>query len=278
LGNQVNKRLAKINLGSVIGSIPYRMAFAGGWVDQPFISAHNPSPPGSMVVVSLEPTFPFMTKCGMGTSSRQVAMEIWDGSLPDKDPQLLMRELYHAENGDRNEPSGSQDMAGIVFSGVNRLDFDVNFEGGFFPVHVESNNDPKIARWLEDVIYCLPINQRPSGYFPLGEINLDPVWIEKLGQTGKDCFQAILNQNAEKLGSSMNETMRCWETILPHTVRHPTITINLLEILKYYQSCYKGAMYSGCGGGYLYVVSDEPVPGAFKVNIRISAGKKDQNG
>jgi len=31
-------------------------------------------------------------------------------------------------------------------------------------------------------------------------------------------------------------------------------------------------MYSGCGGGYLYVVSDEPVPGAFKVKVR---GKKE---
>jgi hypothetical protein len=76
----------------------------------------------------------------------------------------------------------------------------------------------------------------------------------------------------------MNETMRCWETILPNTVRHPTITINLLEILEFYQSGYYGAMYSGCGGGYLYVVSDEPVPGAFKVNVRISAEKNKQNG
>ncbi len=25
-------------------------------------------------------------------------------------------------------------------------------------------------------------------------------------------------------------------------------------------------MYSGCGGGYLIVVSEKPVPGAFKVN------------
>jgi hypothetical protein len=28
-------------------------------------------------------------------------------------------------------------------------------------------------------------------------------------------------------------------------------------------------MYSGCGGGYLFVASEEPVPGAFHVNVRI---------
>jgi hypothetical protein len=28
-------------------------------------------------------------------------------------------------------------------------------------------------------------------------------------------------------------------------------------------------MYSGCGGGYLFVVSEEPVPGSFHVDIRL---------
>jgi hypothetical protein len=205
-------------------------------------------------------------------------MKIWQGTLPDEKPQILMRELYQAENAGRDEPSGSQDMAGVVFPGVNRLDYDANFEDGFFPVHVESNNDPDVAHWLEDIIYCLPVNQRPNGYNPLAIKNLDPSWINKLGQSGKDCYQSILAQDPYMLGRSMNESMRCWEVILPHTVQHPTISINLLEILEFYQSRYYGAMYSGCGGGYLYVVSDEPVPGAFKVNVRISEGKSQRNG
>ena len=54
------------NLTSVIGEMPFRMAFAGGWIDQPFVSQHNPSPPGSMVVVALEPTCRFMNRCGSG--------------------------------------------------------------------------------------------------------------------------------------------------------------------------------------------------------------------
>jgi hypothetical protein len=32
---------------------------------------------------------------------------------------------------------------------------------------------------------------------------------------------------------------------------------------------YPGAMYSGCGGSYLYVASDTPVPGAFHIKVRI---------
>jgi hypothetical protein len=28
-------------------------------------------------------------------------------------------------------------------------------------------------------------------------------------------------------------------------------------------------MYSGCGGGYLIVASNEPVPGAFPIKVRV---------
>ncbi len=257
------------NITDFIGNMPYRMAFAGGWIDQPFVSKHNPSSPGSMVVVAIEPTCHFMDRCGMGTSTRVIAEELWPDGLPDGEPAESVRILYEAENADQPEPSGAQDMAGLIYPGVNRLDFDFSFEGGYFPVHVESNTDPDVATWLEQHIYMVPIAQRPPGYNPLGIKNLDPAWIERLSQTGKDCFDAIVAKDARALGASMNECMTCWETILPHTVRHPTITTDLMGILSYYQARYPGAMYSGCGGGYIYVVSDEPVPGGFQVTVRL---------
>jgi len=256
------------NITDFIGNMPYRMAFAGGWIDQPFVSKHNPLSPGSMVVVAIEPTCHFMDRCGMGTSTRVIAEELWPDGLPDGEPAESVRILYEAENADQPEPSGAQDMAGLIYPGVNRLDFDFSFEGGYFPVHVESNTDPVVATWLEQHIYMVPIAQRPPGYNPLGIKNLDPAWIERLSQTGKDCFDAIVTKDARALGASMNECMICWETILPHTVRHPTITTDLMGILSYYQARYPGAMYSGCGGGYIYVVSDEPVPGGFQVTVR----------
>ena len=259
------------DIRDLIGAIPYRMSFAGGWIDQPFVSQYNPAPPGSMVVVALEPIFLFMNRCGMGTSTRDIAMRLWGNQLPDRDPAQLVRELYHAENQGKAEPSGSQDMAGIIYPGINRLDYDYAYEGGYFPVNVASNNDPAVARWLEDVIHMVPIAPRPPGYSPLDEKHLNAEWIRRLGQSGQACFAAILAQDSRGLGASMNECMQCWEAILPHTVRHSTLTVDLMTILRYYQSRYAGAMYSGCGGGYLYVVSEEPVPGSIHVKVRIKA-------
>jgi hypothetical protein len=258
-------------VSDVIGKIPYRMAFAGGWIDQPFVSKFNPSPPGSMVVVSLQPISYFMEYCGIGTSTRSMAIKLWGDHLPQEDPAKLLVDLYEAENQDTAEPSGSQDMAGIIYPGVSRLDYDYAFEGGFFPMHVESNNDPQVAAWLEEVIYVLPIAQRPTGYNPLGIKNLDPQWIARLGQSGALCYDAIISRNIQALGESMKLCMQCWETILPHVVKHPGLTPQLFPLLLFYQQRYAGAMYSGCGGGYLYVASEEPVPGAFKVKVRIAS-------
>ncbi|HEY4761818.1 MAG TPA: hypothetical protein VIH42_14665 [Thermoguttaceae bacterium] len=254
----------------VIGAIPYRMAFAGGWIDQPFVSKLNPSPPGSMVVVAVEPTFCWMERSGIATGTRNIAMKLWKGKLPDRNPAGLVKELYAEENRGKSEPSGSQDMIGLIYPGVNRLDFDYAHEGGIFPKHIESNNDPKIARWLEQVIHVVPVMPRPEGYNPLGVKNLDPGWIGRLGQSGKDCYEAILRQDVTRVGASMNECMKCWEAILPHVVKHPALTVDLLGLLRYYQLKYRGAMYSGCGGGYLYVVSEKSVPGAFGVTVRVT--------
>ncbi len=255
-------------LEDAIGRLPYRMAFAGGWIDQPFVSRLNPEPPGSMVVVCIEPNVRFMNRCGMATGTRQVAQHLWNGELPEDDPAALVRELYAEENRGRAEPSGSQDMIGLLYPGVSRLDYNAAVEGGVFPEHIESCLDPAIAQWLERVIHMIPVAPRPPGYNPLGIQNLDPAWIARLGQTGRDCYAAILARDTAALGRSMNECMICWEKLLPHTVCHPTITMDLLGLMRGYQAQYPGAMYSGCGGGYLYVVAEEPVPGAFSVRVR----------
>ena len=258
-----------VSLSEVIGRIPYRVALAGGWIDQPFMSRLNPAPPGSMVVVGLEPEFFFMERCGMATGTRNIALKAWGKNPPAGEPDALTRELYALENQGRAEPSGSQDMIGLLYPGINRLDYDYAVEGGIFPAHIQSCRDAETATWLERVIHLLPVQQRPPGYNPLGEQNLDPAWVQRLGQSGKDCYSAILQRDMCALGASFNECMRCWETLLPHTVRHPSISIDLVGLLESYQSRFPGAMYSGCGGGYLLVVSEKPIAGAFQVKVRI---------
>ncbi len=257
-------------LAQALGAIPNRLQLSGGWIDQPFVSRHNPKPPGSMVVVQIEPNFRVMDRSGCASSTRAAAARLWHGRLPQRAPELLVRELYETENRGKTEPSGSQDMIGLIYPGINRLDYDFAAHGGVFPAHIESLNSAREARWLERVLHLLPIEPRPLGYDPLGIKNLDPKWVARLGQTGKDCFAAICGMDVEALGASFNECMECWGALLPQVLRHPLLKVDLVNLLKAYQHRYPGAAYSGCGGGYLLVAAKEPVPGAIKVNIRIA--------
>src|SRR5881628_51319 len=170
------KSSAPSPVAKFLGAIPNRLQLAGGWIDQPFVSRHNPKPPGSMVVVQIEPDFRPMDRSGIASGTRAVAMKLWKGKLPNRPPADLVRELYDAENKGKTNPSGSQDMIGLVYPGVNRLDYDYAVHGGVFPAHIESLNNNRTARWLEKVLHLLPVEPRPNGYSPLGKKNLDAKW------------------------------------------------------------------------------------------------------
>src|SRR5690349_16959530 len=121
--HRLMKQKPLLPVSRLLGSIPNRLQLAGGWIDQPFVSRHNPEPQGSMVVVQIQPDFLPMDRSGLASGTRSVAMRIWQGRLPDRAPEALVRELYEAENKGKAEPSGSQDMIGLVYPGINRLDY-----------------------------------------------------------------------------------------------------------------------------------------------------------
>ncbi len=256
-------------LHRAIGSLPYRLQMAGGWIDQPFVSSANPEPPGSMVVVSLLPTVRYMDRCGMATGTRAAAQALWGDAFPDaRTPASLVRELYAVENANLAEPSGSQDMCGLIYPGISRLDYDATVDGGWFPAHVESTTDPEVVAWLERVLHLVPIGQRPPGYGPLGVKRLDPAWIARLGASGRACYDAIVAMDLRALGESLNECTRAWEAILPQVYSHPTITIDLLGLVVTYAGAHAGAMLSGCGGGYVIVASEDPPAGSARIAVR----------
>ncbi len=209
--------------GKLLGAIPNRLQLAGGWIDQPFVSRHNPKPPGSMVVVQIEPDFRPMDRSGIASGTRAIAMKLWKGRLPNRPPAELVRELYEAENKGKAEPSGSQDMIGLIYPGVNRLDYDFSGRRRRVPVaHRIAATAPRVARWLEQVLHLLPVEPRPDGYNPLGEQEPRP----EVGRPAGPVGQGLLRRHPsawtpKALGASLNLNMKCWETLLPHVVRHP---------------------------------------------------------
>ena len=67
-----------------LGALPHRLQLPGGWIDQPFVSRHNPKPPGSMVVVQIEPNFRPMDRSGLASGTRAIAKKLWGAKLPNR--------------------------------------------------------------------------------------------------------------------------------------------------------------------------------------------------
>jgi hypothetical protein len=144
--------------------------------------------------------------------------------------------------------------------GVNRL----HYNGGYWPDYIQSSVDKDICDWLTDVIHLVPLNPRPDGYDPLKEMHLEKQLIRDLGEAGDRCWESILRKDISGLGKSLSDTLISWKKILPLTV--PDDIMKEMETI--YFSKYPGAITSGCGGGYVIVVSENEVPGEVRIKVK----------
>jgi cytidyltransferase-like protein len=237
-------------------ALPYRVCLAGGWMDQPWVSEVAP---GSVVTAQIAATVDFSLRSGMATSTRQHWERIVPLGIETSDPKTLARLLFGFENPPGTKyVAGSQDAIGLTHPGVNRLDYD----GGYWPVHIESCLDDGVCRWLEESLTLVPLFERPPGYDPLQERNLTPATVRRLGAAGQRCFEAILSQDIHGFGQSMTDTHDAWREMLPETTNG-----EIDAILDSYNDKGHGRITSGCGGGYIYVATQDDLPGGFRVKV-----------
>ena len=172
----------------------------------------------------------------------------------------------------RSEPSGSQDMIGLIYPGVNRLDYDYRLpKAGFSRGTSSPTTIRAIARWLEEVIHLLPVAPRPEGYNPLGIKNLDPGVDSPPGRHGQGVFRRHRRLRRRGAGG-VHERLHGVLGSDPAAHRAASDVDRRSEraFWRTYQSRYCGAMYSGCGGGYLFVVSERA--GARRVRRSCAEG------
>jgi hypothetical protein len=237
---------------------PYRLCLAGGWIDQPWVSEIHP---GSVVVTQICPTIKFNDRSGLATSSRKVAIKIWGDKYPAGDHEQNAKLLFEAENPPgKSYISGSQDHIGLLYPGINRLDYD----GDYWPETIESTTNKETCEWLSDVLHLVPLEPRPDGYDPLEVMHLEKKLIRELGEAGQLCWESIAKKDVARLGESMTNTILSWRKILPMTVPDWVMT----ELETKYLPVYPGAITSGSGGGYIIVVSEREVEGAIRIKVR----------
>ena len=239
-------------------NMPFRIDLAGGWLDQPWVSAFYPGP---VITISIEPNYDFPDRTGMATSTRKRAIKLWGNDIPFGDREELARVLFCYDNcpGGRYI-SGSQDSIGIVFSGINRL----NYDGKYWPESIETHLDESTISWLENNIKLIPMPPKSDDYDVLKDMDLKRLAVKQLAEEAELCWEAIMLKDAKRLGNhivgSFFKQVDLFPTMLTPSVR---------EALDKYQKKLYGMKVTG-SGGFICAVTPEPIENEIKIRIRRS--------
>ncbi len=241
-----------------VDTMPYRIDLAGGWLDQPFVSKLYP---GSVILISLEPTIDFNERSGMATSTRRQAIELWGKRLPPGNSEKIAKILFACDNPPgTTEISGSQDTIGIVYPGLTRADY----AGAYWPHQIESVQDETILQFIEQSLYLIPLGQRPNEYHVLADTHLTVASARALADATELCWHAILKMDRPGFGTAVRQAFEAQIAMFPNMVT-PTI----LALIEQYREHALGWKVSGAGGGgYLILVADRPIENAVRILIR----------
>ena len=238
--------------------MPYRIDLAGGWLDQPFVGKLAPGP---VLTISIEPTIEFNERSGMASSTRRKAIEIWHTDVPPGNREQLARMLFSYENPPgTNIIAGSQDSIGIVYPGLNRIDY----TGGFWPVKITTVHEECILSWIEEHLYLIMLGPRENNYHVLVNTFINKGNAEALRNAAENTWDALLVKDLEKFGEFFRKSFEAQIKMFPNMIYD-----DIFHVIDKYKDSACGWKLSGAGGGgYLIFVSQKPIKGAMQIKIR----------
>jgi cytidyltransferase-like protein len=233
--------------------LPYRLDLAGTWIDQPYVSEYGA---GWAITISLEPTYEFMERGGMSTSTRNAIKKIWPYELPNYHEEMMAKLVFCFENEPTKHEhvSGAQDAIGICMSGLNRHYYDKHY----WPEKIESCQDEKILSWLEQHICLIPMFPRPAGCSVIEGCKITEEGVKALSSAAADCWNAIMNMDLQAFAKSYQASFEAQIAMFPAMMSY-----KVAEYIDQYRGKVLAWKMSGAGGGgYLAVVYDGEKPEA----------------
>lgn len=242
----------------ILSKLPYRIDIAGTWIDQPYVSEHGS---GWAITASIEPTYEFMERGGMSTSTRNAAKKIWPIELPAYNEEMLARLLFCFENDPENEGhvSGAQDAIGICISGLSRHYYD----GHYWPERIETVHDEEILSWLENHVCVVPMFPRRPGCSVVEGKDITPLKVKVLTEAASRCWDAILAKDLPAFAAAFRDSFEAQVAMFP-AMMQPGVQ-EWIDRIKPHALAWK--MLGAGGGGHL-LLAVETIPD-FAIPIRI---------
>ena len=240
--------------------IPYRIDLAGTWIDQPYVSKYCP---GWAITASIEPTIEFNERSGMATSTRKKAIELWNDNLPMENPEKLAKILFRYDNDPgTKDVSGSQDSIGITMPGINRFFYE---KEKYWPSKFETISDLSIIRWLEERVYMVTLWPRPADFVVLENTNISAENVRQLTDAAELAWDGLVNKDIKNFGKGFTASFNSQIRMFPKMMND-----KIAKVIDSHKDKAVSWKLSGAGGGgYLVLISEEEIPNAIRIKIRL---------
>ena len=242
----------------ILSRLPYRIDIAGTWIDQPYVSEHGA---GWAITASIEPTYEFMERGGMSTSTRNAAKKIWPIELPAYNEEMLARMLFCFENDPENEGhvSGAQDAIGICISGLSRHYYD----GHYWPERIETVHDEDVLSWLEGHVCVVPMFPRRPGCSVVEGKDITPEKVKALTDAAARCWDAILAKDLPAFAEAFRDSFEAQIAMFP-AMMQPGVQEHIDRVSPHALAW----KMLGAGGGGNLLLAVETIPD-FAIPVRI---------
>src|SRR5690606_22258796 len=126
---------------------------------------------------------------GMSSSTRKRAIQLWQTDIPEGNKELLAKTLFSFENPPGTKVvSGSQDSIGIVFPGVNKLNYG---KENYWPDSIEPELNTEILEFIENNLWFITLGPRVGDFNVLADTNINQTNAKNLADAAKKCWDAI---------------------------------------------------------------------------------------
>jgi len=241
-----------------IDHIPHRLDIVG-FFDQIFMSKICP---GSTIMCGLEP-MKLEERSGMASSTRKTIKNIFGARLPlNRSEEEIAKIIFACDNPPGREYiSGTVDALGLVSKGISKF----NYDGDYWPKNIQKIMDNNALEWFESVVTIKQTWPRPENYNVYsGDEDFTKEKVRRLSEVGEATWQAIQKMDTRELGACVNETSDACHAMIPGY-----ISDEVISVVQKHREDYLGVKLLGAGGfGYMMIVSETPVAGSLKINVR----------
>jgi galactokinase/mevalonate kinase-like predicted kinase len=199
----------------------------------------------------------------MATSTRKKAIELWNDSLPLENPEKLAKILFRYDNDPgTKDVSGSQDSIGITMPGINRFFYE---KESYWPSKFETISDLSIIKWLEERLYMVTLWPRPADFVVLENTNISADNVRSLTSAAETAWDGLINRDIKTFVKGFSASFSSQVKMFPKMMNE-----KIAKVIDSHRNKALAWKLSGAGGGgYLILISEEEIPNAIKVKIRI---------